>query len=892
VLQRVLLIGLCLLWPVVAQATLPTLPQLTVDTTMPSTSVTKTVCASGCDYTNSQLQTAIDDAVLGTKILLQAGISYTAGNSTGYLLRNKTSGSGWIIIQTNTTLPAAGTRATSTDAVPYAKILKNSLYAMSCDATAHHYRIIGVEFMNPGDLDVGSGGTAFVNCDAQETTLATQAHHILFDRIYMHGPPAGHSIGVKFGLVLNGQYQGVIDSTIVDITYDTDAIAVANWAGAGPTLIRNNTLSSSGENIMFGGSYALVPDLSPSDITITHNYLFKPLKWRDDPTYNTNPHKILCKNLFELKHAKRLLLDGNVLENMWPSAQEGFAITIGPRQGGATNLNPQTTIQDVTITNNLIKNTSSGVALNGFDYGTAPSTTPTLIAGGRWLIKNNLFVGQGGYNISGISTGKIFQLASEPFDITIQHNTVASSAPIAGGLIRGYTMYFGDAYGSRPITGVILQDNIFLARYGPWFMSGAPLNQGQAWDSKTPGYIWTNTVWAGPWPSAGGYNNTTYMKQGSGNAYPADEAVISYTNVNIDDYSLSATSPYKNAGSDGTDIGVNWPLLQAALGGSSGGPSDQTAPLLTSSFPTIDLPAGTTSVSVTVTSDEVATVKYGLSDVAYASLPSTATANGLSYTTASISGLTNGSSTPVYFRAQDPAGNTNLTSLVVTVNVANSTADTTPPGNVTGLAGTSLSNGTGIVWTWNQASGGDVAKYQLYLCTPTLCSPTVPAGGLPTGLTVTITALLPSTVYAACVKAIDTSNNFSAACSSTVEVTTLAAVLPGAPLAPTGVKVLASHPSVARNGTFLWAHNIEADLAGYRIYPRLDPGVYGTMIKELTPAIANAEQHPLEQWRFVFIQGGAHCFAITAFNNAGVESIKSIEVCVTGVGMNARSARQ
>ena len=51
-------------------ATAPELPQGLCRYAMPTTSVTKTVCGSGCDYRNDQLQQAIDDAQLGTTILL------------------------------------------------------------------------------------------------------------------------------------------------------------------------------------------------------------------------------------------------------------------------------------------------------------------------------------------------------------------------------------------------------------------------------------------------------------------------------------------------------------------------------------------------------------------------------------------------------------------------------------------------------------------------------------------------------------------------------------------------------------------------------------------------------------------------------------------------------
>ena len=46
---------------------------------------TITVCASGCNYTNDQLQTALDAAVPGDQVLVESGHTYTAP-STGYVL--------------------------------------------------------------------------------------------------------------------------------------------------------------------------------------------------------------------------------------------------------------------------------------------------------------------------------------------------------------------------------------------------------------------------------------------------------------------------------------------------------------------------------------------------------------------------------------------------------------------------------------------------------------------------------------------------------------------------------------------------------------------------------------------------------------------------------------
>ena len=595
---------------------LPELPRAYVDTSMPTTSITKTVCNSGCDYTNDKLQQAIDDAQLGTTILLQQGVTYTPLDDRGFILKNKTTGSGWIIIKpagAETILPPSGTRLTPSYSSVMPKLVRKyvGVYAMSCDTSAHHYRIIGIELMNPGNVDTAIVGSAFVNCSSvQETSLAMQSHHILFDRVYIHGPSAPQSVGVKFGLVLNGQHEGVIDSTIEDLTFNTDAITVISWAGAGPFVIKNNTLSSSGENIMFGGADTQIANLVPSDIEIRHNYIYKPLKWRDDPAYNSGTYSIKVKNLYESKNVQRVLIDGNVFENMWPSAQAGFAINLTPRQAQQLSTQPWTVVQDLTITNNIIRNTANGIAISGQDPGDwalkfgGPAPVPTLL-GGRILVKNNLLVGTGGYP----GTGIVFQLANGPFDVTIQHNTVAFRNPNTAGTTLKFT--YGAANSDyTQMQRFTVQDNIFLGQSYPILAAGGCTADGLS--SVAPGYIWTNSALAGPWPTPVGCASSK-LPQGNGNAYPPSETDIGYVNLSLSggDYHLSSTSPYKNVASDGKDLGVDWAgfdLAQDLTNLASLSATSSTTPVTTTSTSvtsTTPITTTTTDTSTTTTTESI-----------------------------------------------------------------------------------------------------------------------------------------------------------------------------------------------------------------------------------------------------------------------------------------------
>jgi len=90
----------------------------------------------------------------------------------------------------------------------------------------------------------------------------------------------------------------------------------------------------------------------PSDIEIRHNHFVKPLSWKaDDPTYAGTAWTV--KNLFELKNAQRVLVDGNVFEYNWPAAQNGFAIlfTVRNQDGHA----PWSTVADVVFSNNIVR---------------------------------------------------------------------------------------------------------------------------------------------------------------------------------------------------------------------------------------------------------------------------------------------------------------------------------------------------------------------------------------------------------------------------------------------------------------------------------------------------------------------------------------------------------
>src|SRR5438105_12145069 len=99
---------------------------------------------------------------------------------------------------------------------------------------------------------------------------------------------------------------------------------------------------------MFGGSDPKIANLVPSDIVISHNSFYKPPSWKG--TW-------LVKNLFELKNAQRVLVEGNIFDGSWVHGQTGYAILYkSVNQDGTC---PWCVTQDVTTRYNIIRNAAS-----------------------------------------------------------------------------------------------------------------------------------------------------------------------------------------------------------------------------------------------------------------------------------------------------------------------------------------------------------------------------------------------------------------------------------------------------------------------------------------------------------------------------------------------------
>lgn len=373
------------------------------------------------------LQAALDAAKPGDRITLEPNARYE-----GPFRLPQKDGDGWIVIASaaEDRLPPRGTRVTPDDARLMPHLVASSGFTVvQAMPGAHHYRLVGLR-LSPTD---GVYLNSIVQLGESEKSVDAQPHHIVIERSYLHGDPKK---GSRRGVALNSRHSAIVDSHLADFKEATaDSQAIAGWNGAGPFRIENNYLEAAGENVMFGGADPSVPDLVPADIVVARNHMAKPLRWqKGHPQYEGADWAV--KNLFELKNARRVLVEGNVFERNWVHAQNGFAIlfTVRNQDGGA----PWSVVEDVTFANNIVRHVGSGINILGRDDN-HPSEQTRRIA-----IRNNLFLDVGGT----WGNGRLFQLLDGTHSVSIDHNTA---------LQTGSILFGGD---HAPHTAFVFQNNV------------------------------------------------------------------------------------------------------------------------------------------------------------------------------------------------------------------------------------------------------------------------------------------------------------------------------------------------------------------------------------------------------------------------------------------------
>lgn len=228
------------------------------------------------------------------------------------------------------------------------------------------------------------------------------------------------------------------------------------------------------------------------------------------------------KNLLELKSARNVTIEGNVLEHNWVAGQPGYAIlfTVVNQDGGA----PWSTIEDVRFTNNIVRSVSAAINILGTDQRRGSERAR------RITIANNLFTGIDREEWAG--TGDFMQIGGGPEALVVENNTVLQS----GRVIHAY----GSARGDRAIEKFVFRRN--LVRHNKYGVRGAGTGSGEATlRAFFPGAVFEGNILAGG----------PKKQYPDGNRFPSiEEFEREFVNARAGNYRLKPGSAYQGAGAD------------------------------------------------------------------------------------------------------------------------------------------------------------------------------------------------------------------------------------------------------------------------------------------------------------------------------------------------------
>ncbi|MFL6213174.1 MAG: hypothetical protein ACJ74J_04690 [Blastocatellia bacterium] len=241
------------------------------------------------------------------------------------------------------------------------------------------------------------------------------------------------------------------------------------------------------------------------------------------------------KNLFELKNARRVTIDGNLFEHNWVDAQSGFAIQLTVRnQDGKA---PWSTVENVAFTNNIIRHSAAGINILGRDNNHPSAQAHDL------LIRNNLFYDIGGAQWGG--NGRFLQI-TEAAGVNLDSNTILQT----GNIITAYGV---------PSADFTFMNNLALNNdYG--IIGDGTASGNATLETYLPVSTFKKNALVGG-------RAAIYPKK---NYFPASLDEVGFVDAASGNFRLSPSSLLKSAGVKGRDVGADLDAIENARGSANG----------------------------------------------------------------------------------------------------------------------------------------------------------------------------------------------------------------------------------------------------------------------------------------------------------------------------------
>jgi hypothetical protein len=409
-----------------------------------------------------------------------------------------------------------------------------------------------------------------------QTSSDDNPSRIIVDHCLVNPPD---NIQVVHAVLNDGYKVSIISSWLGNIkTYGgQDSQAVFGLDGRGAHAYNNDYFEAASESIMYGGAANNIDGRVPTNIEFRRCLFTKRLSWRQLPPLS-NGETLNEKNLFEIKNARRIYIEGSVLSNHWDAGRTQYmAIALKSSTdvypGGSGN--PWSIAEEIVFENDRVSHVNGGLALNrdffnqGITYNPRKPNDIRLVnvlfddmAAGRWGDARTW-----GFYIGGAD------------DLLVSHVSIVDSINVPDDY-REALMVYDSISSYRPIiTDSILPLNTYGIRNSCAEGSrGLNVSTSGSFDSTGNSCEQADIYIPGAWTVSGNVFPKMRMYQGiypAGNFYPENYTDVgmngyrrcdsSFTvdpcDSSINDFALSSASAYKNKASGNTDPGVDTSVL-------------------------------------------------------------------------------------------------------------------------------------------------------------------------------------------------------------------------------------------------------------------------------------------------------------------------------------------
>jgi hypothetical protein len=415
-----------------------------VSDSMPTTTSSTRVPAG------SNLQTAINNATCGTTLLLDPGSVFT-GN---YNIPGRGPNC-WLVIRTMLMTRPTGRMTPSKAAALKLARLATPSYTPLISTLA------GASGLYLSELEMTvAPGVATIN---MLLDFRNDPSRIVITDNWIHGTP---TLDGRRGATMNARDWAITRNWFDDWhSNNSDSQSVICYDFCQRGRIEDNELRAGHEVVMFGGADPSDSSRTPADFIIRDNHITRPLAWKG---------KWQVKNLVETKNVRRLLIEGNVIENNWADAQTGFAVVLKSENQQGTA--PWTSTSDVTMRQNLVQCVGNWLNVSGHGSNSTP-----VIVSSRFTIYQNVIrnVNTTDCNATGIAV----QVLSEMTDLNLAQNTILNSGS-SNTLIT---------FDGTPTVRLVVRNNV--GYHGSYGVKGAGTNDGATTLAKfAPGSVFTGNA--------------------------------------------------------------------------------------------------------------------------------------------------------------------------------------------------------------------------------------------------------------------------------------------------------------------------------------------------------------------------------------------------------------